>query len=161
MLLDHRPLLHWSRRDRCRRIAMVCQDDALLPINIRDNLSLWNPAISDDAILATCAALGLEAVISALPQGLDTRLGNGGHNLSGGQRQLLNLARALLEQPQLLLLDEATSALDALSENTVLQHLRTLNCTVVMVAHRSGSLRMADRVIDSRQSTTNTNDSSH
>lgn len=148
VLLDHRPLLHWSRRDRCRRIAMVCQDDALLPINIRDNLSLWNPAISDDAILSTCAALGLGAVISALPQGLDTELDNGGHNLSGGQRQLLNLARALLEQPQLLLLDEATSALDALSETTVLQHLRTLNCTVVMVAHRSGSLRMADRVLN-------------
>ena len=158
VLLDHRPLLHWSRRDRCRRIAMVCQDDALLPINIRDNLSLWNPAISDDAILATCAALGLGAVISALPQGLDTRLGNGGHNLSGGQRQLLNLARALLEQPQLLLLDEATSALDARSENTVLQHLRTLNCTVVMVAHRSGSLRMADRVININQITTNLTD---
>ena len=158
VLLDHRPLLHWSRRDRCRRIAMVCQDDALLPINIRDNLSLWNPAISDDAILATCAALGLGAVISALPQGLDTELGDGAHNLSGGQRQLLNLARALLEHPQLLLLDEATSALDARSENTVLQHLRTLNCTVVMVAHRSGSLRMADRVIDINQFTTNLTD---
>ena len=145
VLLDHRPLLHWSRSDRGRCIAMVCQDDALLPINIRDNLSLWNPAISDDAILATCAALGLGTVISALPQGLDTELGHGGHNLSGGQRQLLNLARALLEQPQLLLLDEATSALDARSENTVLQHLRRLDCTVVMVAHRSGSLRMADQ----------------
>jgi len=145
VLLNHQPLLHWSRSDRGRCIAMVCQDDALLPINIRDNLSLWNPAINDEAILATCRALGLGTVISALPQGLDTELGHGGHNLSGGQRQLLNLARALLEQPQLLLLDEATSALDARSENTVLQHLRRLNCTVVMVAHRSGSLRMADQ----------------
>ena len=145
VLLNNQPLLHWSRRDRCRCIAMVSQDDALLPINIRDNLSLWNPAISDNAILATCQVLGLGTVISALPHGLDTQLGSGGHNLSGGQRQLLNLARALLEQPQLLLLDEATSALDARSEARVLGHLRTLNCTVVMVAHRSGSLRMADQ----------------
>ena len=68
-----------------------------------------------------------------------------GINLSGGQRQLLAIARALLQKPGLLLLDEATSALDARSERRVLQHLRSLNCTVVMVAHRSGSLRMAEQ----------------
>ena len=74
-------------------------------------------------------------------------MGRQGINLSGGQRQLLAIARALLQKPGLLLLDEATSALDARSESRVIEYLRSLNFTVVMVAHRSGSLRMADRVI--------------
>ena len=143
--LAGRPLLHWSTRQRCQAIAMVSQDDALIEASVRDNLTLWNPSISDAEIIQEASALGLEGVLSALPQGLDTPLKDGHFNLSGGQRQLLNLTRALLQKPSLLLMDEATSALDAESERRVLQHLRSLNCTVVMVAHRSGSLRMAEQ----------------
>ena len=147
VLLNAKPLLQWSRSQRCRTVAMVTQDDALLPISVRDNLTLWDREINDQQIEAVCEALGIGTAIHQLPDGLDTELGDGGMNLSGGQRQLLNLARALLQHPRLLLLDEATSALDTRSEARVLEHLRRLNCTVVMVAHRSGSLRMADRVI--------------
>ena len=155
VLLNGKPLLQWSRNHRCRTVAMVSQDDALLPISVRDNLTLWNREINDQTIEAVCQALGIGTAIQQLPDGLDTELGDGGMNLSGGQRQLLNLARALLQNPRLLLLDEATSALDTRSEACVLEHLRTLNCTVVMVAHRSGSLRMADRVININQIPTN------
>ena len=158
VLLNGKPLLHWSRNQRCRTMAMVSQDDALLPISVRDNLTLWNREINDQTIEAVCQALGIGTAIQQLPDGLDTELGDGGMNLSGGQRQLLNLARALLQNPRLLLLDEATSALDTRSEACVLEHLRTLNCTVVMVAHRSGSLRMADRVININQMQTNLTD---
>ena len=144
--LAGRPLLHWSTRQRCQAIAMVSQEDALIEASVRDNLTLWDPSISDAEIIEEASALGLEGVLSTLPQGLDTPLKDGHFNLSGGQRQLLNLARALLQKPSLLLMDEATSALDAESERRVLQHLRSLNCTVVMVAHRSGSIKQADRV---------------
>ena len=129
-----------------------------MPISVRDNLTLWNREINDQTIEAVCQALGIGTAIQQMPDGLDTELDDGGMNLSGGQRQLLNLARALLQNPRLLLLDEATSALDTRSEACVLEHLRTLNCTVVMVAHRSGSLRMADRVININQMPTNLTD---
>ena len=158
VLLNAKPLLQWSRSQRCRTVAMVTQDDALLPISVRDNLTLWDREINDQQIEAVCEALGIGTAIQQLPDGLDTELGDGGMNLSGGQRQLLNLARALLQNPRLLLLDEATSALDTRSEARVLEHLRRLNCTVVMVAHRSGSLRMADRVLNINQIPTNLTD---
>ena len=126
---------------------MVEQEDTLLDISLRDNLTLWNRDINDEHIDEVCAAIGLQEVIRTLPNGINSPLGRQGINLSGGQRQLLAIARALLQKPGLLLLDEATSALDARSESRVIEYLRSLNLTAVMVAHRSGSLRMADRVI--------------
>ena len=127
---------------------MVRQEDALLDVSLRENLTLWDPSISDEALHAICHDLGLDGVLQQLPQGLDTVLDPGRFNLSGGQRQLLNLGRVLLQNPQLLLLDEATSALDSSSETKVYELLRRRHCTVVMAAHRSGSIKRADRVFE-------------
>ena len=147
VLLNGQPLLSIPREQRSQAIAMVRQEDALLDISLRDNLTLWDASISDDELHQVCEALGLGPVLQQLPQGLDTVLEPGRFNLSGGQRQLLNLGRVLLQKPQLLLLDEASSALDSSSETQVYELLRQLNCTVVMAAHRSGSVQRADRII--------------
>ena len=148
VLLNGHPLLSLSHKQRSRTIAMVRQEDALLDISLRDNLTLWDPTIDDDELHSICRKLGLETVLQQLPQGLDTVIAPGRFNLSGGQRQLLNLGRVLLQKPKLLLLDEASSALDSSSEAQVYELLRRLECTVVMAAHRSGSLKRVDRIVE-------------
>ena len=148
VLLNGHPLLSLSHQQRSQAIAMVRQEDTLLVVSLRENLTLWDPTISDDALHSICSDLGLDAVLQQLPQGLDTVLNPGRFNLSGGQRQLLNLGRVLLQKPQLLLLDEASSALDSINETKVYELLRRMECTVVMAAHRMGSIKRADRVFE-------------
>lgn len=146
VLLNGHPLLSLSARQRSNALAMVCQEDALLDVSLRDNLTLWDPTISDEVLQEICNDLGLTVVLEQLPHGIDTELDLGMTNLSGGQRQLFNLGRALVQKPKLLLLDEATSALDSSSEAQVFELLRRLNCTVVMASHRLESINRADRV---------------
>ena len=148
VLLNGHPLLSLSAKQRSNFLAMVRQEDALLDMSLRENLTLWDPTISDDALRAICRDLGLDVVLEKLPDGLDTELDPCRTNLSGGQRQLLNLGRALLQNPKLLLLDEATSALDSSSEAQVFELLRSLNCTVVMASHHPGCINRADRVFN-------------
>jgi len=148
VLLNGHPILSLAANQRSKSLAMVRQDDALLDASVRDNLTLWDHTISDDVLHAICSDLGLAVVLEQLPRGLDTELDPGQTNLSGGQRQLLNFGRALLQKPKLLLLDEATSALDSSSESQVLEIVRRLNCTVVMASHRTTSINRADRVFN-------------
>ena len=119
-----------------------------MDVSLRENLTLWDTTISDDVLNSICNDLGLAIALEQLPHGLDTELDPGQTNLSGGQRQLLNLGRALLQNPKLLLLDEATSALDSSSEAQVFELLRSLNCTVVMASHHPGCINRADRVFN-------------
>lgn len=131
------------------QVAYIDQDPLLLAATLRDNLR-WAASAADDAQL--WAALEDAAVadfVRSLPQGLDTRLGDGGRRLSGGERQRLMLARALLRDPQLLILDEATSALDAENEAAIAAALDRLRgrMTIVLIAHRGALLDLADQVI--------------
>ena len=141
------PLLAWPRQQRLRAIAMVQQSAPLLACTVRENLSLWDPAISTAQLEEACEAAAILERIAALPQGFDTPLQEAGQNLSGGERQRLQLAQALLQKPSLLVLDEATSALDAVSEARVEQALRQLGCTQVVVAHRLSTVRDADEIL--------------
>ena len=132
-----------------KRIAMVPQDTVIFAASARDNLRYgdWN---ADDASLwAAAEAANAATFLRALPEGLDTYLGEGGARLSGGQRQRVAIARALLRDAPLLLLDEATSALDAESERLVqdaLDHLMRGRTTMV-IAHRLATVRKADRIV--------------
>ena len=130
-------------------MAMVPQDSVIFAASARDNMRFGRWEASDEEIWEAARAANAEAFLQALPQGLDTFLGEGGARLSGGQRQRLSIARALLRNAPILLLDEATSALDAESERLVQDALTRLmkGRTTIVIAHRLATVRAADRII--------------
>ncbi len=147
--LDGVPLTQADPADIRGRIAMVPQETIIFAASARDNLRYGNWAASDDDLWEAARAANAEGFLRALPQGLDTFMGEGGVRLSGGQRQRLAIARALLRKAPILILDEATSALDAESEAKVqeaLDHLMEGRTTIV-IAHRLATVRAADRIV--------------
>jgi ATP-binding cassette subfamily B protein len=132
-----------------QRIAMVPQETVIFAASARDNLRYGNWAATEDQLWEAARHANAEDFLRALPQGLDTFMGESGARLSGGQRQRIAIARALLRDAPLLLLDEATSALDAESERLVqdaLDHLMQDRTTIV-IAHRLATVRAADRIV--------------
>jgi len=132
-----------------QRIAMVPQDTVIFAASARDNLRYGNWDASEDAIWQAARDANAEDFLRALPDGLDTFMGEGGARLSGGQRQRIAIARALLRDAPLLLLDEATSALDAESERLVQDALDRLmeHRTTIVIAHRLATVRAAHRIV--------------
>jgi ATP-binding cassette subfamily B protein len=130
-------------------IGVVSQDVTLFHRSLRDNLRYGRPRATEAEIWNAAAAARCDDFISALPDGLDTVVGNRGTKLSGGQRQRIAIARAFLKNAPILLLDEATSALDAQSEELVREALERLMAgrTVLAIAHRLSTLRNFPRVI--------------
>jgi ATP-binding cassette subfamily B protein len=147
--LDGVPLTSADPADIRQRMALVPQEGTLFAANARDNLRYGEWDASEDAIWDAARAANAEEFLKALPQGLDTFLGEGGARLSGGQRQRVAIARALLRDAPILLLDEATSALDAESERLVQQALERLmkDRTTLVIAHRLATVRAADRIV--------------
>ena len=131
------------------RMAMVPQETVIFAATARDNLRYGNWDADDNALWAAAEAANAAEYLKALPEGLDTFLGESGARLSGGQRQRLAIARALLRDSPLLLLDEATSALDAESERLVQDALDRLmrDRTTIVIAHRLATVRSADRIV--------------
>jgi len=147
ILFDGKSLIDHPRSVVVSSLAMVQQEIQLFGCSLRDNLSLWNPAIPDSTLLRACQDAEILEVVQSLPEGLDTLLSEGGRNLSGGQRQRIELARALVSNPSILIMDEATSALDAESERKVIANLARRGCTQVIVAHRLSTIRDADLIL--------------
>ncbi|NCP10728.1 MAG: ATP-binding cassette domain-containing protein [Sphingomonadales bacterium] len=147
--LDGVPLTAADPADIRARIAMVPQDSVMFAASARDNLRYGNWDASEDAIWEAARSANAERFLRALPDGLDTFMGEGGARLSGGQRQRVAIARALLRKAPLLLLDEATSALDAESERLVQDALDRLmeGRTTIVIAHRLATVRAADRIV--------------
>lgn len=131
-----------------RQIAMVPQDPVIFAATLRDNLTLFNHAISDAEIMQVLHALQIEFLLTRSEQGLDTLLDQRSAQLSAGEAQLIAFARALLKRPQLLILDEATSNIDALQEALVQKGLQTLleGRAALIIAHRLKTLRRADEI---------------
>lgn len=132
-----------------RRTAMVPQETVIFAASARDNLRYGAWDADDAAIWRAAEAANAADFLRALPEGLDTFMGEGGARLSGGQRQRLAIARALLRDAPILLLDEATSALDAESERLVQDALGKLmqDRTTLVIAHRLATIREATRII--------------
>jgi ABC-type multidrug transport system fused ATPase/permease subunit len=134
-----------------RHLAVVPQEVILLDDTLRRNVAfgLEDGDIDSDRVEKVCQAAGLASLLSTLPAGYDSPLGERGLRLSGGERQRVGLARALYLQPQLMLLDEATSALDQATEARIVATLRDLvtSCTLVTVAHRLSSVKPCDRIL--------------
>lgn len=148
VLIDDAVLEGPLRRAWRGRVAYVQQDPVLLSASLRDNLR-WAAPDADDAALAAGLLAASARFALELPDGLDTRLGDGGRILSGGERQRLMLARALLRDPAVLILDEATSALDAENEAAIAAALQALKSrmAVVVIGHRGVLPDLADQVI--------------
>ena len=150
VLLDGVDLRDADPADVRQRIAMVPQEVVIFAASARDNLRYGNWDATEDEIWEAVRDANAESFLRALPDGLDTFMGEGGARLSGGQRQRIAIARALLRRDApLLLLDEATSALDAESERLVQEALDRLmgNRTTIVIAHRLATVRAADRII--------------
>lgn len=132
-------------------IAYVPQDVVVINGTIRDNICMGylSENIPDEAIKWAIEVSQLKSFVDSLPNGILSHVGDRGTKISGGQRQRLGIARALLTRPKLLVLDEATSALDGETESNVTEAIRSLKgqVTVVMIAHRLSTVRQADRVV--------------
>jgi ATP-binding cassette, subfamily B, bacterial len=149
VVLDGVDLRDADPADVRQRIAMVPQEVVIFAASARDNLRYGNWNATEDDLWRAARDAHAEEFLRALPEGLDTFMGEGGARLSGGQRQRIAIARALLRDAPLLLLDEATSALDAESERLVQDALDRLmtDRTTIVIAHRLATVRAADRIV--------------
>jgi len=148
VLLDHDDLRELARGGVADQAALVSQATFLFDDTVRGNVTLGED-IDDEQVRAALSLAQAERFVDALPQGLDTRIGERGTTLSGGQRQRLALARALVRHPRLLILDDATSSVDPAVEAAILRGLRSadLGATVVVVAYRRATIALADEVV--------------
>ncbi|MGW5891981.1 ABC transporter ATP-binding protein, partial [Priestia megaterium] len=130
-------------------ISYVPQDPFLFNSSVRDNLLMMKPEASENEIWKALEFAIADQFVKDLPQGLDTVIGDRGTKISGGERQRLVLARAILKQPSVLILDEATSALDTSNENKIKESIERLKgkMTIIVIAHRLSTIRSADQVI--------------
>ena len=144
--IDVRQLdLSWLRKN----IGIVTQDTYLFNGSLRDNLLYAKPDASEEELIEVCKKANIYDMISALPQGFDTLVGNRGLKLSGGERQRISIARVLLKDPALLIFDEATSALDSISEASIQRAIDPLirTRTSILIAHRLSTILAADKIL--------------
>ena len=131
------------------QIGFVSQDTQLFAGSIRDNLLFVNPGASDRECLAVLAQASCDSLLARAGRGLDTLIGEGGVKISGGEKQRLSIARALLRRPRLLVFDEATSSLDSITEEEVTATMRRLasrDVITILIAHRLSTVLHADRI---------------
>ncbi|MEU0485157.1 ATP-binding cassette domain-containing protein, partial [Streptosporangium sp. NPDC006013] len=147
ILLDGHPLDEIPRTVLASSMAYVDQDIVLFAGTVRDNLTLWDEAVSDEVVLDALRDAAVYDAVLARPGGINSFVREDGRNFSGGQRQRLELARALAAEPTLLILDEATSALDPETEYVIMDNLRRRGCACLLMAHRLSTIRDADEII--------------
>ena len=149
VLIDGVDLRQIDRSDVRRNIGVMLQDTWLFSGTVKENLQMGFYEYDDAHVLNIAKISGVDDFIARHPQGYDMELRERGEGLSGGQRQSINLARALLHNPNLLVLDEPTSSMDTATEKTVIGRLKSWagTRTLVMVTHRNTLLELADRVL--------------
>lgn len=147
VLLDGQDLESIAPQAVAANLTYVDQTVLLFGGTVRDNLTLWDPTVDDAVLIAALADAQLLEAIEARPGRLGSRVLEFGANFSGGQRQRLEIARALASSPSLIILDEATAALDPLVEERIETALRRRGCATLVIAHRLSTIRDADEII--------------
>jgi ATP-binding cassette subfamily B protein len=147
--LDGIDLREYDPEAMRRHIGMVTQETFLFHDTLRMNLLYARPDATEEQMIAACKAAHVHEFIAGLPDGYDTLVGERGFRLSGGEKQRVSIARALLKDPAILILDEATSSLDATSESLVQEALETLlrGRTSLVIAHRLSTVLGADQIV--------------
>ena len=130
-----------------RSLSVVDQHVSLFSASVRENITLWNPSVPDETVVAAARDACIHDEILSRPLGYGTQVDEDGSNFSGGQKQRLEIARALASNPVLLILDEATSALDAATEEAIDDALRRRGVSCLIIAHRLSTIRDCDRII--------------
>jgi ABC-type multidrug transport system fused ATPase/permease subunit len=147
--IDGHDLRQVTRESLRRQIGIVLQDTFLFSGTVMDNIRYGRLEASDEEVVTAARLANADQFITRLPEGYETQLGERGHNLSQGQRQLLAISRAVLADPRILILDEATSSVDTRTEVLIQEALGTLlkGRTSFVIAHRLSTIRNADQVL--------------
>lgn len=147
ILYDGKLITEIPRSVFTRSVSLVDQKIVLFSGTVSDNLTLWDPTINQSACVEAAIAACIHENIIGKNGGYDAELQEDGMNFSGGERQRLEIARALVNNPRYLIMDEATSTLDSLAELEISKNIRKRGCTCVMIAHRLSTIRECDEII--------------
>jgi len=147
--VDGHDLRTLRQRALRRQLGIVPQEGFLFSGSVHENVAFGRPEASEEEIQAALAAVGADEFVAALPEGIETEVGERGIQLSAGQRQLIAFARALLAEPRILILDEATSNVDVRTERTIERGLERLlhGRTAIVIAHRLSTIRRAGKIV--------------
>jgi len=147
--IDQTEVSHIHPEDLRKGLGVVLQTPMLFSGSVKENLLLGNPDASDEQVISAAQQAGIDDFIGQLPDGYETVLAERGQQLSGGQRQALCIARALISDPSIIIMDEPTSSMDSGSEQQLMFRLKTLfeDKTVIIITHRGTTLSLVDRVI--------------
>jgi ABC-type multidrug transport system fused ATPase/permease subunit len=145
--IDGHTLPAWGRERLSTIVASVDQDIHLFAGTVHDNVTLWDGTVDHAQLVAAIDDAGLTSTVRSMPGNFEGAIEEGGRNLNGGERQRVEIARALVRDPAILVLDEATSGLDAMSENEILTAVRRRGMSCVLVAHRLSTIRDCDEIV--------------
>jgi ABC-type bacteriocin/lantibiotic exporter with double-glycine peptidase domain len=147
ILFDGRPIETISNEELTNSVAVIDQNVVLFDDTVAQNIRMWDPSIEDFTMIMACNDAQIRTDIMSRPDGFSTRIIKGGQNFSGGQRQRMEMATALAKEPSILIMDEATSALDPKTEDEVMNRIRLMGPTLIIVAHRLSTIRDCDEII--------------